>query len=192
MFTVPTQDQASGLKLNIGSGGKPSEGWVNIDSEPMVGADLCFDIGLDTWPFPDNSVSLAKALHVLEHVPRPGPFFHAMKELYRVCQPGARVKVAIPHVWHQIWANDPTHVNPCTPNTFTLFSKSHCEKQAALGPRFQLTPFYKYLGIDFEVSDLTAYLDPNTTKEDDPELEWKVMHLNNIVAHYEFILTAVK
>lgn len=81
------------LKLNIGSGPKVKEGWVNIDllDHPEIYKfDLRFGL-----PFDDNSCTFVFNEHVLEHLEYvDGLFF--LKEAYRVLQPGGALKIILP------------------------------------------------------------------------------------------------
>ena len=57
------------LSLNVGAGGFPSkeEGWVNLDSRPLAGIDLCIDaLEMDQW-VPPESCSKILNKDVLEH-----------------------------------------------------------------------------------------------------------------------------
>ena len=176
------------LKLNLGCGQKKLPGWVNVDAQPLEDPDVVADLAVGVWPFETSSVDEVLAEHILEHLSSEG-FMHFMKELHRVCKPGAKVKVLLPHPRHDIFLNDPTHVRPVMPATFFGFSKRHMEALAKKG--LILTPFYKYLGVDFDLSNTQYWFEEGVDKND-PELEWKIKHLNNIVFMWGTTLTAVK
>ena len=112
-----------------------------------------------------------------------------MKELWRVCKPDAGVTVILPHPRHDIFLNDPTHVHAIMPGTFAMFSKKHAAHLAKQG--MQLTPFWKYLGIDFDLSKVKYWFDPKIDK-DDPDLEWKAQHLSNVIFEWGTTLVVVK
>ena len=183
-----TEQYPQPLRLNLGCGARKLAGWVNVDSQPMENPDVVLDIARDRWPFDDSSVDEAAAEHILEHL-YPAGFMHFMKELHRVCRNGAKVKVLLPHPRHDIFLNDPTHVNPIMPATFFGFSKKHMEALAKRG--MILTPHYKYLNVDFDLTHTQYWFEEGVDK-DDPELEWKIKHLNNIVFQWGTTLTAVK
>jgi ubiquinone/menaquinone biosynthesis C-methylase UbiE len=149
------------------------------------------DLGAQRWPFARDSVKEAVASHVLEHLTT-DQLFHFMRELYRVCKDGAQITVTLPHPRHDIFLNDPTHQRPVTVGTMIMFSKDHIELMAAKG--LMLTPFYKYLGVDFYVHPKVSYkFDPSIENPaEDPEIEWKIKHLNNIVLEFTVGLTAKK
>ena len=107
------------MRLNIGSGGKKLEGYVNVDAEPMTEPDVVCNIGHDRWPFDDDSVDEVVAEHILEHLTTP-ELFHCMKEMYRVCRNEATVGLRLPHPRHDIFLSDPTHQRPIMPGTMLM------------------------------------------------------------------------
>lgn len=72
---IPTKVQelikshAQGIRLDIGGGGNPQPNFVNIDYRDIEGkVDIVWNLEQFPWPLPDESVSLAIASHVLEHI----------------------------------------------------------------------------------------------------------------------------
>jgi hypothetical protein len=177
------------MKLNLGCGKRKMNGWVNVDSQPMENPDVVLDLAAEVWPWADNSVDEVFASHMMEHILPGAPFFHFLKELYRVCCNGAQIKVILPHPSHDIFLNDPTHVQAIMPGTLAMFSKSYVESMAAKGDI--LTPFYRYIGVDFLIEKVHYRFGPDVDLED-PELEWKAKHLRNIIFEWQTTLTAVK
>lgn len=57
-----------GIKLDIGCGDAKQKGFVGMDVRPLPGVDIVQDIEMFPWPLPDESVSMAVASHVLEHI----------------------------------------------------------------------------------------------------------------------------
>jgi len=82
------------VKLHIGSGRNYKEGWVNIDSDPKVKADVFYDLTKGI-PFPDNSVDYIFNEHFIEHLSY-DEGFEFMKEAYRVLKPGGIIRIACP------------------------------------------------------------------------------------------------
>ena len=107
------------MKLDIGGGTIPQEGFTNLD--PNHGEGDYKRYIQDGIPLPDNSVEEAGASHVFEHIPAGRERIEAMNEIYRVLEPGATFTMIVPTVgstgedgpiyngW-QPWA-DPTHVS---------------------------------------------------------------------------------
>jgi predicted SAM-dependent methyltransferase len=112
-----------GIKINLGSGLKRYEGFVNVDDDPLVEPDYL--VNLDDvnirLPFEDNSVEEIKAHHILEHIG--SGFIPLMKELYRVCKHGAILDIEAPHHQHDVFYGDPTHQRPITVPAMNMFSK---------------------------------------------------------------------
>ncbi len=141
----------SGLRLNLGCGMNHLDGYLNVDrhGEP----DLRHDLEVVPWPWPDDSVGEVLLKHVLEHLGRdPIVYLDIMKELYRVCQDGATIRVVVPHHRHEHFFNDPTHVRPVTADGMTLFSQRLNRQWIAQG--FSHSPLGIYLGIDFELVEV--------------------------------------
>lgn len=111
------------MKLNIGSGYKRFDGFLNVDDDILVNPDFVVNLEEAKLPFEDNSVEEIKAHHVLEHIKN---FIPLMQEFYRVCKHGAIIDIVAPHHNHEVFYGDPTHVRPITVNGMYLFSKKHC------------------------------------------------------------------
>jgi len=53
--------------LNLGSGGNPAEGYINVDIESHPGVDQLVDLEKD-WPWPDESIDHIMASDICEHL----------------------------------------------------------------------------------------------------------------------------
>jgi predicted SAM-dependent methyltransferase len=138
------------MKLNLGCGYNRQEGFVNVDASPACGPDEVVDLEAFPWPWPDNSAEVAVFHHSLEHMGGdPKVFLRLMQELYRVCAPGARVVIVVPHPRSDNFLGDPTHVRPITPQMLTLFDRELNDEWKAKG--YSNTPLAHYLGVDFHV-----------------------------------------
>lgn len=173
--------------MNLGCGQHKLPGWTNVDCQKEAEPDVLADL-LDRWPWPTSSVGEVRAEHFLEHLTSDG-FLWVMRELWRVCRNGAKVKVLLPHPRHDIFLNDPTHILALMPASFFGFSSKHLAALVKQG--IHLTPLYKQLGVDFNLGNTQYWFDPSVDK-DDPELEWKFKHLNNIVTQWGTTMTVVK
>ena len=97
------------MKLNLGSGSRIFEGFVNIDQSPGHGVDLVYNLDecADTrLPFEDNVVEFILLSHVLEHLKNPLPLF---QEMWRISKPQAIARVSLPHHLNDDAFIDPTH-----------------------------------------------------------------------------------
>lgn len=114
------------IKLNLGSGYKRIDGYLNIDSDPLCNPDHLLNLETDRLPFDDNSVDEVLCHHILEHIG--DGFFHLLKELYRVCKDGAILDIAVPHPKHDVFLIDPTHKRPIYSDTIDMFSKKRNQR----------------------------------------------------------------
>jgi hypothetical protein len=101
----------------------------------------------------------------LEHIGQATDIFLSiMRELYRVSEAGATVRIHVPHPRHDDFINDPTHVRPITPETLAMFdldtNKQWQESDAAN------TRLAMYTETDFKMTDARAIPDPRFLGED--------------------------
>ncbi|HNX95054.1 MAG TPA: glycosyltransferase [Holophaga sp.] len=185
------------VKLNLGCGGEHLPGWVNVDKFPAAHPDVVHDLEKLPWPFADDSAEEVLLKHVLEHLGRDSDtFLGIIRELYRVCRPGATVRILVPHPRHQDFIQDPTHVRPVVPEMFQHFSLAINQAWAARG--LPGTPLAQYLGVDFDIVSSTLTLDPYWDAEyragriGAEELEQIARSQNNVVQTSEIVLRAVK
>jgi hypothetical protein len=64
------------LKVNIGSGQTPLEGWINIDAFPISPSVIAWDCRRSI-PLPDGSAAFIFAEHFFEHIERPSRLIFA-------------------------------------------------------------------------------------------------------------------
>ena len=81
-------------KLNLGSGEFLKDGYVNVDFYSLSSPDVSHNLNQFPYPFEDNYFELVEADHVLEHLLDP---FQVMSELRRICAPGAKIHIRVPH-----------------------------------------------------------------------------------------------
>lgn len=62
------KENNQGIKLDLGGGGAPQPGFVNIDVRDLPEVDVVHNLELFPWPLPDESCSLVMASHLLEHI----------------------------------------------------------------------------------------------------------------------------
>lgn len=176
------------MKLNLGSGPRPQEGYINIDVSHACEPDLILDIEMQYWPFDDGSVEEIRAVHVLEHC---HDLCHVMKEAYRVMRAGALMHIEVPHPAGDAFWGDPTHVTPITFNTMRLFSKAFCEDAKAQG--WPNTPLALYLDVDFEVVEKSYSLTPPfaSRRMDKRSLDFAMTHYVNVVSDLTFVIRRI-
>lgn len=121
-------------KLNLACGADYKEGWVNLDSDNRIKADVYQD--LDAFAlflnFKSDSFDLIYASHILEHI----RYLQRLKaELYRILRPGGNLVTIVPHyLSDDAWGN-PTHVRAFSIDSFRIsqFWPGEYEKNMQLG-----------------------------------------------------------
>lgn len=103
------------LKVDIGGGLYPREGYLTIDQE---GAHITCDLN-NGIPLPDDSVGVLNASHVLEHLKDP---LKSMSEIYRVLADGGWAMIEVPSTDGRGAWMDPTHVSYWNENSFLYYT----------------------------------------------------------------------
>ena len=112
----------SGIRLDIGCGENKQEGFVGMDMRKVEGVDIVHDVTKYPWPLPDESVLMALASHLVEHInPADFGFIKFMDEAWRVMKPHGEFMIATPYAGSPGYWQDPTHVNPCNEATWHYF-----------------------------------------------------------------------
>lgn len=147
------------MKLNLGCGFDKRDGWLNADGFAGCAPDLLMDIEKTPWPLETSAFDHVLLKHVLEHVGAAFDDFAAvMRELWRVTAPGGLVEIHVPHVRHDTFWSDPTHVRSFTPLTFAMMSKR--QNQAWIEARANYTMLALVMDVDFEVESVVQVYDP--------------------------------
>jgi SAM-dependent methyltransferase len=138
------------MKLNLGCGFDRREGWLNVDNFALCEPDRLLDIEATPWDLPTDGFEHVLLKHVLEHVGATFPVFSAvMRELYRVTAPGGIVEIHVPHVRHDSFWTDPTHVRAFTLETFQMLSKR--ANRAWAEARANVSLIALMIDVDFEL-----------------------------------------
>jgi SAM-dependent methyltransferase len=111
----------SGIMLDIGGGGNPQKGYVNMDMRKLPTVDIVHDIEDSRgFPLPDNCVTRVLCSHILEHI-CPKKLMFVMSEIHRVCRPDAQVMISVPYGGSIGSIQDPTHCAFFNEYTFDYF-----------------------------------------------------------------------
>jgi len=86
---------ATDLKLNLGSGSRGHDGWVNLDFLPMKSVNCVWDCRR-SLPFDDGSVRFIFSEHVFEHLDYTEEIPAVLSECLRVLQPGGILRIVVP------------------------------------------------------------------------------------------------
>ncbi|HZW40388.1 MAG: class I SAM-dependent methyltransferase [Syntrophothermus sp.] len=108
-------------KLEVGCGANKRAGYLGMDIVPLEGVDVVYDMNTPDWPFAENTFSEIVFDDVLEHS---RDFFTILKEIYRVAEDGAIIKISVPHFSCDNMYTDPTHTIFYSSRSFNFFDKS--------------------------------------------------------------------
>lgn len=99
------------VKLDLGCGTKPREGFEGVDRIAFPEVKHVVDLTVYPWPWADGSVEEVHCSHYVEHLPaRDRVAF--VNELHRILAPGGKVTLIAPH-WASCRAyGDMTHQWP--------------------------------------------------------------------------------
>lgn len=147
------------MKLNLGCAYNKMEGWVNVDMDPACNPDMLFDVTMP-WPLEDNVVDEVNAEHVLEHLEGTQGYLRFWTEMYRVCKPGAEIKIEVPHWQHQTFFHDPTHVRAVTPIGIAMFDQQRNQEDLLAKGRETKLGFMCH--VDFAMQGVSYGLDQLT------------------------------
>lgn len=143
-------------KLDLGCGAHKREGFLGIDIANIEGVDLVQDLFKFPWDFPDGSIDEVYSAHFFEHVPAR---FRAafMDEIWRICEPGAKVTIITPH-WDSVRAiQDFTHEWPPIAAESFLYFNAAVRKSSGLEHMGIKSDFDLFTGRD-SIGDLVMEL----------------------------------
>jgi len=111
-------------KLNLGCGKEYREGWVNVDFNKEVGADIYSDF-TKKLPFKDNYADSVLMDNVLEHI-RQDKFFFFIEELYRICKNKSKIMIYVPHYSGMYASKHLAHYKYFGIGTFDILKPESC------------------------------------------------------------------
>jgi hypothetical protein len=148
------------VKVNLGCGKAPLEGFVNLDITEGAGVDCVHDLDSDTpLPFSVNSVELFRMSHVLEHLRNP---LLVARKLWHAATPGGIWDISVPYGSSDDAWEDPTHCRPYYLKSWGYFGQPNYWRadygyradwrvlQVEVVLNSQLLPWVKDLGDDAE------------------------------------------
>jgi len=144
----PWKDK-TGLKLNLGCGKVPMEGYVNIDI--ATDCDVTLDLEDAKFPFADGSCDEIHASHVFEHIRNIIPL---MNECQRVLKPKGKMVVMVPCYPAPEAFSDPTHVRFFTTKSFEYFDR---RSPLWAAHEYGIKPF-SFTKVNLQAWNLTAEL----------------------------------
>ena len=185
------------LKINLGSGNKKYEGFLNLDKFKYFKPDIVHDLEIVPYPFKDDEVEEIRMIHILEHIGQdPETFNNIMKELYRICCNNAKIDIVVPHPRHDDFLSDPTHVRPITILGLQLYDKELNEKWQK--QKAANSPLALIHNIDFRIKHVRYDLEAkyhkllNEQKINKEELDEMMNHYNNVIKQIFIQLEVIK
>jgi ubiquinone/menaquinone biosynthesis C-methylase UbiE len=121
------------VKLDLGCGPNPKEGFVGVDVRDygrtdIVVADLRLEDAWGKWE--DASVEEAYSSHFIEHLTAPHRILF-VNELYRVLKPGGTTEIIVPHWCSGRAYGDLTHQWPPVSEFWFLYLSRRWREQNA-------------------------------------------------------------
>lgn len=192
------------MKINLGSGYKRYEGFLNVDDDPLVDPDFVVNLEQARLPFDDNTIEEIKAHHILEHIG--DGFIPLMQEMYRVCKHGALIDIIAPHHNHEVFYGDPTHKRPITVNGMYLFSKKFCDSSkdqhySTSGLAYKYGVDFDMISYEFDYDDfylpvISSFNDRKSKNQVSPEEDFTFQRLmreaNNVAINTKIKLMVIK
>jgi predicted SAM-dependent methyltransferase len=80
--------------LNLGSGRKRLDGWVNVDLNPFADQEIWLDIR-DRWPVPAEGADAVYIRHCLEHFTE-AEALRILRQSRKVLAPGRPIRIGVP------------------------------------------------------------------------------------------------
>ncbi len=96
------------------------EGFIGVDRIKMEAVDVVHDMNVFPYPFADDSIEEAHLFNILEHLP---DTIRVIEEIWRICKPGAVVRIGVPYYNSPGAFADPTHLRFFTESTFDYFTE---------------------------------------------------------------------
>lgn len=137
------------MKIDLGCGGRKREGFLGVDQYAMEGVDVVLNIGVDVWPWENDSVEEIVASHFLEHLTAEQRV-HVMNEAFRVMKAGAKFTVITPHWASNRAYGDFTHQWPPVAEMFYYYLKQSWRETQAPHTDKKWNP--KGYSCDFDAS----------------------------------------
>lgn len=170
-------EQRQPLRLNLGSGPEPKQGFFSLDCIEHPAVDIVADLEEPLSLLPDDSVEAIYSSHALEHVRR---FPELVCEIHRVCTPDARIEILVPHFSNPFACSDPTHHRFF--GLYTMYYFCATEKQPSVR---KVPSFYSDIRFTVESVRIGFYRESYVDRSFGRVLEWFVNRGPRLQQFYE-------
>lgn len=174
-------------KLNVGCGGKPLDGYVNLDRHRYDHVDILHDLESSDFMRWSGTLQLVAddyfdeivCIHTIEHIRN---VLGMMQELWRVAKPGCHLTIVCPYGSTDSADEDPTHVRRIFDHSFTYFSQAWYGRNS-----------YGYSG-DWELDTIMFRLkkDRFLDCQNSAQILGRIRTLRNVVDEFVAGLVAIK
>ena len=103
--------------IDLGCGTRKLKGAFGLDRRWEPGVNVICDLEREL-PLKTSSVDVVYLSHIVEHI---RDLVQFMEGVYRVCSPGAEVRIVVPYYTSRGAFRDPTHVRFIAEDTFQYF-----------------------------------------------------------------------
>jgi ubiquinone/menaquinone biosynthesis C-methylase UbiE len=137
------------LRIDLGSGSRPREGFYALDHLELEGVDIVADLNRPLELLPDNCAEHVFSSHALEHVQNLLPL---LSEIHRITQPGGLIELVVPHFSNPYYYSDPTHVR-----FFGLYTMNYFVDTDKQPDAWRVPAFYSKTRFEIESVELSFY-----------------------------------
>ncbi|MGC9610979.1 MAG: hypothetical protein ABSE68_02050 [Minisyncoccia bacterium] len=169
------------MKLDVACGINKQKGFKSIDIVPSPEIDFVWDLEKYPWePIRNNS---CEEIYVRHYAERTKDLFRFMDEVWRICEPNAKITIISPYYTSiQAWQN-PQHARAISENTWNYFNEQ---------AREQILPGQHQIKSNFDVLKMMIFFNPPWDKKSDEAREFAKQHYWNVVSDMLVELKAIK
>jgi len=149
------------VKLQIGAGNNPKEGYINQDYRKYEGIDDVFDLNVYPYKYPDNCFDEIFAEDIIEHL---DDTIKAIDELWRITKDGGIIKIYVPHFTHWGTFGDLTHKRGFSIFAFDYYMTDYYPCKAkfySIKRSYVVSKNFKFLNIFNPIFNLSKFLTEN-------------------------------
>jgi len=169
------------MKLDLACGQNKREGFKGVDIIPGPGVDFVWDLEKYPWePFKDDSIEEIHVSHYAEHTK---DLMKLMNEIWRICEPDAKVTILGPYYTSMRAWQDPTHTRVLSEATWVYFNKDWL-----MANKLNHYP----IKCNFAIEKMYTFFNPPWDKKSDEAKQFAQRHYWNVVSDMVVELKAIK